>query len=106
MGEESYREVLIAERGKVLPHNHPLTRMVDGVLQRLVPQVPIEGADWKVHVIKDDSMLNAFVLPGYVLLGLWCVMFGRYVTNIVLFGLGERYLSTRVSCPFVKTKMD
>ncbi|KXG47895.1 Chaperone, tailless complex polypeptide 1 [Penicillium griseofulvum] len=64
MGEESYREVLIAERGKVLPHNHPLTRMVDGVLQRLVPQVPIEGADWKVHVIKDDSMLNAFVLPG------------------------------------------
>ncbi|KAJ5431988.1 Chaperone tailless complex polypeptide 1 [Penicillium cf. griseofulvum] len=64
MGEESYREVLIAERGKVLPYNHPLTRMVDGVLQRLVPQAPIEGADWKVHVIKDDGMLNAFVLPG------------------------------------------
>ncbi|KAJ5189727.1 Chaperone tailless complex polypeptide 1 [Penicillium cf. griseofulvum] len=64
MGEESYSEVLIAERGKVLPYNHPLTRMVDGVLQRLVPQAPIEGADWKVHVIKDDGMLNAFVLPG------------------------------------------
>ncbi|KAJ5513038.1 Chaperone tailless complex polypeptide 1 [Penicillium fimorum] len=64
MGEESYREVLIAEHGKVLPHNHPLTRMVDGVLQRLVPQAPIEDADWKVHVIKDDGMLNAFVLPG------------------------------------------
>ncbi|KAJ5383386.1 hypothetical protein N7517_001297 [Penicillium concentricum] len=64
MGDESYREVLIAERGKVLPHNHHLTRMVDGVLQRLVPQAPIEGADWKVHVIKDDEMLNAFVLPG------------------------------------------
>ncbi|KAJ6163597.1 hypothetical protein N7497_003576 [Penicillium chrysogenum] len=64
MGEESYREVLNAERGKILPHNHPLTRMVDGVLQRLIPQVDIEGADWKVHVIKDDGMVNAFVLPG------------------------------------------
>jgi hypothetical protein len=31
--------------------------------------VDIEGADWKVHVIKDDGMVNAFVLPGYVLLG-------------------------------------
>ncbi|KAJ5417673.1 uncharacterized protein N7487_001223 [Penicillium crustosum] len=64
MGEESYREVLSAERGKILPHNHPLTRMVDGVLQQLIPQVAIEGADWKVHVIKDDGMVNAFVLPG------------------------------------------
>ncbi|EKV12991.1 T-complex protein 1, theta subunit, putative [Penicillium digitatum PHI26] len=64
MGEESYREVLSSERGKILPQNHPLTRMVDGVLQRLIPQVAIEGADWKVHVIKDDGMVNAFVLPG------------------------------------------
>ncbi|CAI7620175.1 unnamed protein product [Penicillium glandicola] len=64
MGEESYLEVLSSERGKILPHNHPLTRMVDGVLQRLIPQVSIEGADWKVHVIKDDGMVNAFVLPG------------------------------------------
>lgn len=64
MGEESYREVLSSERGKILPQNHPLTRMVDGVLQRLIPQVDIEGADWKVHVIKNDGMVNAFVLPG------------------------------------------
>ncbi|OQD79161.1 hypothetical protein PENANT_c059G05293 [Penicillium antarcticum] len=64
MGEESYREVLQSERGKVLPDYHPLTKMVNGVLQRLIPQVDIEGADWKVHVIKDDGMVNAFVLPG------------------------------------------
>ncbi|KAJ6072591.1 hypothetical protein N7467_010676 [Penicillium canescens] len=64
MGEESYREVLQSERGKVLPDYHPITRMVDGVLQRLIPQAAIEGADWKVHVIKDDGMANAFVLPG------------------------------------------
>ncbi|KAJ5794383.1 hypothetical protein N7457_000982 [Penicillium paradoxum] len=64
MGEESYREVLRSERGKVLPDNHPLTRMVDGVLQRLIPQAPLEGANWRVHVINDDRMVNAFVLPG------------------------------------------
>ncbi|KAJ5272788.1 hypothetical protein N7478_007913 [Penicillium angulare] len=64
MGEESYREVLNSERGKVLPDHHPVTRTVDRVLQRLIPQAPLEGADWKVHVIKDDKMANAFVLPG------------------------------------------
>ncbi|KAJ5738015.1 hypothetical protein N7493_001170, partial [Penicillium malachiteum] len=64
MGAESYREVLGSERGKVLPDYHPLSMMVDRVLQRLIPQANIEGADWKVHVIKDDQMANAFVLPG------------------------------------------
>lgn len=64
MGDQSYREVLNAERGKVLPENHPMTRMVNRVLQRLIPLAPLEGADWKVHVIKDDGMVNAFVLPG------------------------------------------
>ncbi|KAJ5576401.1 Chaperone tailless complex polypeptide 1 [Penicillium sp. DV-2018c] len=64
MGEESYRDVLASERGKVLPDSHPLTRMVDGVLQRLIPQAPVEGADWRVHVIDNPGMVNAFVLPG------------------------------------------
>ena len=65
-GEEGYREALNEARGKILPDYHPLTKTVDRVLQRLIPLAPIEGADWKVHVIKDDGMANAFVLPGYV----------------------------------------
>ncbi|KAH2095130.1 hypothetical protein KXV84_004412 [Aspergillus fumigatus] len=64
MGQQSYEEVLRSTRGKILPENHPLTIMVNGVLRRLIPQAPIEGADWRVHVIKDDGMVNAFVLPG------------------------------------------
>ncbi|RHZ65170.1 chaperonin-containing T-complex subunit CCT8 [Aspergillus thermomutatus] len=64
MGQESYQEVLRSTRGKILPENHPLTVMVNRVLRRLIPQAPIEGADWRVHVIKDDGMVNAFVLPG------------------------------------------
>ncbi|KKK23917.1 hypothetical protein P175DRAFT_0427264 [Aspergillus ochraceoroseus IBT 24754] len=64
MGEQSYHEVLEQARGQILPEHHPLTMMVNRVLHRLIPQAPIEGADWKVHVIKDDNMMNAFVLPG------------------------------------------
>ncbi|KAE8358090.1 TCP-1/cpn60 chaperonin family-domain-containing protein [Aspergillus caelatus] len=64
MGRQSYLEVLNENRGSILPEHHPLTMQVNRVLQRLIPQAPIEGADWRVHVIKDDSMLNAFVLPG------------------------------------------
>ena len=65
MGEQSYREVMQQYRGRILPDNHPLTIMVAQVMKRLIPQAPIEGADWKVHVIHDDSNMNAFVLPGY-----------------------------------------
>lgn len=66
MGEQSYREVLAQSRGRVLPDNHPLAQMVNRVLQRLIPQVEIVGADWRVHVIVDDGNANAFVLPGFV----------------------------------------
>ncbi|KAL5339493.1 TCP-1/cpn60 chaperonin family-domain-containing protein [Aspergillus crustosus] len=47
MGEDAYQEMLQQYRG-----------------QRLIPQAPIDGAEWRVHVIKDDKMMNAFVLPG------------------------------------------
>lgn len=68
IGMESYREILSTERGKILPRNHQLTKMVDGVLQRLLPGVDMDASDWSVHVIRDDSNANAFVLPGYVCL--------------------------------------
>ncbi|KAL2000950.1 hypothetical protein VTN02DRAFT_2429 [Thermoascus thermophilus] len=64
MGEESYRQVLREYRGRILHEHHPLSLMVDRVLRRLIPQAPIAGANWKVHVIQDDKMMNAFVLPG------------------------------------------
>lgn len=64
MGEQSYRQILQAERGKILPDRHPLTRTVDRVLQRLIPYSGLEGLDWKVHVIQDDQNANAFVIPG------------------------------------------
>lgn len=65
MGRQSYQEVLSSARGKILPPDHPMTIMVERVMRKLIPHAPIEGADWRVHVIRDDGMMNAFVLPGY-----------------------------------------
>ena len=65
IGRESYKEVLNSSRGRILPEHHPTTAMVRRVLNKLIPLAPIQGANWEVHVIKDDEMMNAFVLPGY-----------------------------------------
>ena len=66
MGNEGYRQIIQKEGGRILPRSHPLTVSVNRVLARLIPHARIDGADWKVHVIRDDRMENAFVLPGYV----------------------------------------
>ncbi|PWY87775.1 putative peptidase [Aspergillus heteromorphus CBS 117.55] len=63
IGQQSYQEVLQQTRGKILPENHPITIRVKQILSQLIPHAPIEGADWKVHVINDPEQ-NAFVLPG------------------------------------------
>lgn len=88
MGEQSYREVLAQSQGRVLPDNHPLAQMVNRVLQRLIPQAPIEGADWRVHVIVDDGNANAFVLPGWVWLCLATLSLRWMVSVLTLFLCG------------------
>src|SRR5579859_5987009 len=50
-------------QGKILPENHPMTRMCERVVARLAPVTGMEGVDWKVHVINED-VPNAFVIPG------------------------------------------
>lgn len=65
LGRQAYRSALRSNYDQILPPDHPLTVMVDRVLRRLIPYAPIDGADWKVHVIRDDDMKNAFVIPGY-----------------------------------------
>ena len=69
IGDEYYAAFLrtAIARGMILSENHPLTLMVNSVSRRLVEQAPIEGVNWKVHVIKDDRIDSAFVLPRYVM---------------------------------------
>lgn len=50
-------------KGKMLPENHPMTKMCERVVARLAPATGMEGVDWKVHVINED-IPNAFVIPG------------------------------------------
>lgn len=64
-GEGAYQTTLQEFRGKLLPPNHPLTRQVARVVERLIPATGgLAGDGWRVHVIDDPKMVNAFVIPG------------------------------------------
>jgi metalloendopeptidase OMA1, mitochondrial len=48
---------------KLMPSYSKEHRMVERVMERLIPHSGLEGEQWEVHVI-DDPMQNAFVIPG------------------------------------------
>ena len=50
-------------RNQILPSWDRRSRMVQGVLNRLVPASGLEDAQWEVHVIDDPRQMNAFVIP-------------------------------------------
>jgi metalloendopeptidase OMA1, mitochondrial len=63
--EGGYPQMLAELRGQILPAEHPYTRMVANVVERLLPSVKgLAGNDWKVHVVDDPKQKNAFVMPG------------------------------------------
>ncbi|KAL2047239.1 hypothetical protein N7G274_001258 [Stereocaulon virgatum] len=62
--EQQFHMVMQEFRGRVLPPNHPSSRLVNRVLQRLIPASGLEGQQWEVRVIHDPEQKNAFVMPG------------------------------------------
>ncbi|THY34900.1 hypothetical protein D6D01_01771 [Aureobasidium pullulans] len=64
-GEELYQQVMSEYQGRILPPSHPQHKLVQRVLNRLIPHsgLPTETNNWEVHVIKDEQK-NAFVIPG------------------------------------------
>ena len=64
MGQEQYQQLVQELRGKILPAHHPYSKMVDRVMQRLIPVSGMKDAKWEVRVINDPEQKNAFVLPG------------------------------------------
>lgn len=86
MGEMAAQEILQQYSRQILPDNHPTTKYVRKVADRILAASGLdtrthgnaaltevsdawgssnkkEGVNWKVRVIKDDSTKNAFVLP-------------------------------------------
>ncbi|GIZ44876.1 hypothetical protein CKM354_000806200 [Cercospora kikuchii] len=63
MGKQSYQQVIQEYGRQIMSPNSKEHRMVERVLQRLLPHCGLEDEEWEVHVINDD-MKNAFVVPG------------------------------------------
>jgi len=64
MGMEQYNQVIQEFRSKILPQWHPDVKLVQRVLDRLIPSSGLEGQQWEVNVIDDKEQMNAFVIPG------------------------------------------
>jgi Zn-dependent protease with chaperone function len=98
-------------KGKMLPENHPMTRMCERVVARLAPATGMEGVDWKVHVI-DEDIPNAFVIPGgqifvFSVLSLYPFLSPFY--SILSFTLGLLPLfriSLPIESPFIPPKLN
>lgn len=63
--ENAYNALLQEYRNRILPADHPYTRLVAKVVERLLGSSGrLADAEWRVHVIQDDDTTNAFVMPG------------------------------------------
>ena len=60
----TYQQVMQQFGRKILPPQHPDSRMVQKVLDRLIPASGLSREGWEVKVIGDKDQKNAFVLPG------------------------------------------
>ena len=59
-----YEQMVAELRPRLLPANHPYTKMAHRVVSRLVHANGLEGQRWVVHVVKEDNTVNAFCMPG------------------------------------------
>jgi predicted Zn-dependent protease len=64
LGQAQYKQILQEFGRQILPEYDPRTRLVQKVLDRLIPHSGLEGEKWEVHVIDDQNQMNAFVIPG------------------------------------------
>ena len=63
-GQDGFQTIMQEFGSRVLPPTHPYSRLVNRVLQRLIPASGLDGLKWEVRVIDDPAQTNAFVLPG------------------------------------------
>ncbi|GAA5815426.1 hypothetical protein MFLAVUS_008934 [Mucor flavus] len=63
MAIQAYNEVMHQYGRKILPKNHPYSKFVSRIAQRLVNVSGMEDMKWEFYVV-DSPEKNAFVLPG------------------------------------------
>ncbi|EMC99129.1 hypothetical protein BAUCODRAFT_146107 [Baudoinia panamericana UAMH 10762] len=63
MGQSMYQQTMQQFGRQLMPSSSREHRMVQRVLDRLIPHSGLAGEEWEVHVI-NDPMKNAFVIPG------------------------------------------
>ncbi|KAE9367074.1 hypothetical protein N431DRAFT_318160, partial [Stipitochalara longipes BDJ] len=63
--DRSYLSMIKEIEPAILPENHPITKLVRTVLDRLLPSSGLEHLDWKVHVVNAPALdiVNASVSP-------------------------------------------
>ncbi|KAL7274097.1 metalloendopeptidase [Rhizina undulata] len=59
-----YHETIQQFKPIMLSSIHPTTRYVRRVMKRLIKVSGLEDLNWEVFVVRDDSIKNAFVIPG------------------------------------------
>lgn len=64
ISKSQHESILNEYQGRILPQYSKETQHVKRVLERLIPASGLETLNWEIYVIKDDSNINAFVIPG------------------------------------------
>ena len=109
-----YHQTLQEFRGQLLPENHPLHRRTEAVLERLIPHSGLspEHNHWRLHIIDDVDLVNAFVIPGgkvFVATGMFKVctnddmlaaVLGHEISHNVAKHAAERMSRVSVLVPF------
>ena len=65
-GQDGLQMIMQEYGSRVLPPHHPYSRLVNRVLQKLIPASGLDGLQWEVRVIDAPAEKNAFVMPGWV----------------------------------------
>lgn len=63
-GQMMYQKIMQETQGAILPSWDSRTRMVERVMNRLIPASGLEHVNWEVYVINSPETKNAFVIPG------------------------------------------